>query len=90
MKGAFVSYMRQKRTDGKKAISLIGYHPSDVEETLRLLDKQIAHVDTVITQERQSFVSLFYRKTMQVEQLQTMLQEALATETEMMRRRMPL
>lgn len=82
--------MRQKRTNDNKATSLIGYHPSDVEETLRLLEQQIALVDTVIKQERRSFVNLFYQKTMQVEQLQTLLQEALDAEHEIMRSRTPL
>lgn len=82
--------MRNKRTNNKKAFSFVGYDCSDVEETLRLLEKQAALIDTVMKEERQSFVSLFYQKTMQVEQLQAMLQEALDKEDEMMRRRLPL
>lgn len=82
--------MRNKRTNNKKAVSFVGYDASAVEETLRLLEKQAAFIDTVMKEERQSFVSLYYQKTMQVEQLQALLQESLDKEDEMMRSRMPL
>ncbi|MDF2722296.1 MAG: hypothetical protein K0Q59_1971 [Paenibacillus sp.] len=81
--------MGRKRKKDHKAVSLIGYHPADVAGTLRLLDQQIALADTIVKEERQSFVSLFYRKSVQVEQLQALLQEALDKENELSRSRMP-